>query len=173
MTTGAGVLWRQGYRPFFLLAALLAAGGIPLWLAAYAGWLEVTTYFAAGAWHAHEMLFGYTMAVLAGFLLIGTGGWRVAVLAAVWLAGRMVLLVPDALPGWMIATVDLAFLPMLIGLRRPAFWKAMKWPTGMFPGLLTASTLANLLFHLEPLGILPDGCWSLHAARRPLPDVAW
>src|SRR3546814_2516507 len=62
-------LFRQGFRPFFLAAGLWAAAAVPLWLLAFHGGLAVPTAFAPAAWHAHEMIFGYAAAVVAGFLL--------------------------------------------------------------------------------------------------------
>jgi uncharacterized protein involved in response to NO len=62
-------LLAYGFRPFFLLAALFAALAIPLWLAAYVGAVTPKAPLPASLWHGHEMLFGYTLAVVAGFLL--------------------------------------------------------------------------------------------------------
>jgi hypothetical protein len=59
-------LLRLGFRPFYLLASLFAALSVPLWALQYAGWLHAV-YLPGPLWHAHEMLFGFTMAVAAGF----------------------------------------------------------------------------------------------------------
>lgn len=86
-----------GFRPFFLLGALWAALAMALWVAMLAGKLTLPTAFDPVSWHAHEFLFGYLGAIIAGFLLTAvpnwTGrlpvtGWPLAGLVAAWLAGR-------------------------------------------------------------------------------------
>src|ERR1043166_7497429 len=62
-----------GFRPFSLLASIFAALSIPLWAMQYAGWLPGSPL--GPLWHAHEMLFGFTMAVVAGFLLTAVRNW--------------------------------------------------------------------------------------------------
>ena len=65
----------KGFRPFFLLAAAYAAAIVPLWLLALAGMVRSTDYLAGSVWHAHEMIFGFAVAVIAGFLLTAVGNW--------------------------------------------------------------------------------------------------
>ena len=60
-----------GFRPFYLLAGAYAALAVPLWTLQYAGWLSGANFL----WHAHEMLFGYAFAVIAGFLLTAVRAW--------------------------------------------------------------------------------------------------
>lgn len=88
------VLFALGFRPFYLLAALYAALSVPLWAAQYAGWLPGP----GPLWHAHEMIFGYAFAVIAGFLLTAVRNWtgrptpagaRLAAIAALWIAARL------------------------------------------------------------------------------------
>jgi uncharacterized protein involved in response to NO len=150
-----------GFRPFYLAGAAAALVLLPLWLAVYAGLLTLPLADPL-AWHAHEMLFGFGAAIIAGFLLTAVRNWTgaetprhlpLAGLVAVWLAGR---LAPFVLPGWPAALIDLAFLPLLaLALARPIL--AMKvrqasqrpWLPLVVLGLLTG---ANLLQHLGMLG---------------------
>ena len=83
-----------GFRPFYLLAGAYAALAVPLWALQYAGWLPG----ASPLWHAHEMLFGYAFAVIAGFLLTAVRAWTarptpsgapLAAIAGLWLAARL------------------------------------------------------------------------------------
>jgi uncharacterized protein involved in response to NO len=85
-----------GFRPFFFLAALHAGLAIPLWLGAYLGGFEIGGPCGGLQWHAHEMLFGYLSAVIAGFILTAIPNWTgrlplsgmpLAVLVGLWLAG--------------------------------------------------------------------------------------
>ena len=88
-------LWSLGFRPFYLLASIFAAVSILVWIAEYAGWLPVG-YLRNPVWHAHEMLFGYTTAVIAGFLFTAGRNWTgqatptgrlLAGYALLWFAG--------------------------------------------------------------------------------------
>lgn len=90
-----GALLALGFRPLYLLAGVYAALSVPLWAAQYAGWLPG----ANPLWHAHEMLFGYAFAVIAGFLLTAVRAWTsratpsgaaLAGIAALWIAARLV-----------------------------------------------------------------------------------
>ena len=95
-------LWNLGFRPFYLLASLFTAFSVLLWVAQYSG-LPTPVYRHGPVWHAHEMLFGYTAAVIAGFLLTAvrnwtnqptpTGVWLMA-LVMLWLVGRVLMLTP-------------------------------------------------------------------------------
>ncbi|HEY8431252.1 MAG TPA: NnrS family protein [Sandaracinaceae bacterium] len=115
-------LLAKGFRPFFLLAALWAAAAVPLWLVVQAGRADVGAYFVPAYWHAHEMVFGYAAAVVAGFLLTAASNWTgretatgalLLALAVLWIAGRAALLASSALPEGLVAAVNLAFLPAL------------------------------------------------------------
>jgi len=84
-----------GFRPLYLAAGLYAALSVPVWALQYAGWLPPAPPF----WHAHEMLFGYAFAVIAGFLLTAVRNWTgrptpsgapLAAIAALWVAARLV-----------------------------------------------------------------------------------
>ncbi len=163
---GGFALFALGFRPFFLAAGVSALVFLGLWLALWRGVVPAGGYFALVEWHAHEMLFGYTAAVIAGFLLtavknwtgmaVPTGRW-LAVIFAIWLLGRLLVLVPGV-PGWLVAAVDLAFIP-LVGwaLWRP-LWYGRNKANRMFLLIFSGMTLANLLMHLDVAGVVP-GLW--------------
>ena len=67
-------LWNLGFRPFYLLASLFSAISILLWAIQYSGYLPFA-YLQGPVWHGHEMIFGYTIAVIAGFLLTAVRVW--------------------------------------------------------------------------------------------------
>lgn len=151
-------LLQKGFRPFFLLASLFAALAIPLWLAMLAG--ELTPPGAVGTrWHAHEMLFGYTVAVIAGFLLTAVENWTkrptlrgapLLGLALLWVAGRVAVALGNSLLETVALVSDLAFLPMLaVALARPLIAARNQRNYG-FLGLLTLLFVANTLSWLGP-----------------------
>lgn len=149
-----------GFRPFFLLAGIASVVLLGLWLVIWQGLLPVPGYYPLITWHAHEMLFGYTVAVIAGFLLTAARNWsgvdtatgiRLAGLAAVWLAGRVLPFIPQ-LPDWSVAMVDLAFLPLLGLSLVPALFASGNKGNRLLLVLLLVMTGANALVHLELLG---------------------
>ncbi len=162
-----------GFRPFYLAGAAAALVLLPLWLAVFTGWLALPLADPL-AWHAHEMLFGFGAAIIAGFLLTAVRNWTgaetprhlpLAGLVALWLAGR---LAPFLLPGWPAALIDLAFLPVLaLTLARPILAMQVRkasqrpWLPLVVLSLLTG---ANLLQHLGSL----DAAENLLAAGRAL-----
>ena len=68
-------LFAMGFRAFFALAGLSALAFIALWNRMSNGSLHIDNYFPASLWHAHEMLLGYSTAVIAGFLLTAVRNW--------------------------------------------------------------------------------------------------
>ncbi len=156
-------LWQLGFRPFYLLASSFAALSITLWAAQLAGWLD-HAYLAGPLWHAHEMLFGFVLAVVVGFLFTAGRNWAnrptpsgatLAALAALWLAARILVLTPW---GWAAAAVNVAFpLAAALALAIP-FWKARNRRNYFFVGLLVLMALASGAIHGSQLGV-----WSLPA----------
>ncbi|WP_207061570.1 NnrS family protein [Motiliproteus sp. SC1-56] len=157
-------LFYLGFRPFFGLGALAAVVLILLWLPYYHGHLSLNGYFTPVAWHAHEMLYGYALAIIAGFLLTAvrnwTGekvpsGWPLVGLVAVWLAGRLLCTLDLGQPGWLTALVDIAFAPLVIlALARPLL--AARAPRNLaFLVILALFALGNSLMHMAALGENP------------------
>lgn len=134
---------QTGFRPFFLVAALAAVVEIPLWVLRLTGVLPPVSV----AWHAHEMVFGFSAAVIAGFLLTAVRHWTqhstasglpLLALVLCWLLGR----VND--------TADLFFLPILaVCVARPIVL-ARQWRQLLIVLALVALCAANAVFHAFP-----------------------
>lgn len=159
-----------GFRPFFLGAGLYAVVGMAAWLAwigLHAAGGEVTGIdggFAPYLWHAHEMLFGYAGAAVAGFLLTATPGWSgrkpvsgrpLAALFAAWLAGRAAVWLAAFLPAALVTAVDLGFWIFLFAVvsRTLAGGKPRNFA---FLAVLALVVAANAMVHLERLGLTAD-----------------
>jgi uncharacterized protein involved in response to NO len=174
MTAARGLaLFGRGFRPFFALAALQAVGSVLYWLAILFGLAPAPAWLSHSLWHAHEMIFGFVAAAAAGFLLTAAPTWTqsrplsgapLALLAALWLAGRAAMALAGVLPLPWVALVDVAFLPSLaFAIGRPILAARQVRNYG-FPALLTALALANLGAHAEALGLAPGlGAATLHA----------
>jgi uncharacterized protein involved in response to NO len=159
-------VFNLGFRPLFLLAGVFATLIIPLWLAILTGLWPTPTYLGPVGWHSHEMLFGYTMAVMAGFLLTAVRNWTnlptptgplLAGLALLWLTARFALVSTAVVPAWLVAVIDLAFLPAVAGVLLPPLWRSRNRRNIAFPFILLALTGANLVIHLQALGVLALG----------------
>jgi uncharacterized protein involved in response to NO len=159
---GGFALFSLGFRPFFLAAAIFAVAFMGLWLTTLLGVLRAPAGLSPVAWHGHEMLFGYAVAVIAGFLLTATQNWtgvpmpkggRLAALFALWLAGRLLPYLP--LPCFAAAMVDLLFLPaVLAAVLRPVL-KLKQARNYAFSVMLLGLAAANVLFHAAALGFNP------------------
>lgn len=158
-----------GFRPFFLSAGIYAVVMLALWLRVLQGDLD-TGSLPPLIWHGHEMLFGFAVAVIAGFLLTAAQNWTgirtpsgppLAALFLLWLAGRLSFLVPG-LPPALVALIDLSFLPILALVLALPILKAKQLHNYPFPLMLLALTAANALVHAESLG------WTLDTASTGL-----
>lgn len=156
------VLLALGFRPFFLAAGISAIVLLSLWIMVWSGNLSPSGYYGFINWHSHEMLFGYTTAVIAGFLLTAVRNWTgvntpagtpLALLGLLWLAGRVAPLASGIAPDIIITIIDLAFLPALALAITPALWQGKQKVNRIFVPLLMVMAIANLLVHLQTLGI--------------------
>ncbi|MEM7498948.1 MAG: NnrS family protein [Pseudomonadota bacterium] len=172
MTSLFRILTGDGFRIFFLAGALFALFSMiawATWLGVHAaGGMVIRTPFAAAPhhWHAHEMIFGYAGAVLGGFFLTAVPSWTgapaarrgyLSLAAAVWLAGRLAVLWSNALDPWLVAAVDLAFLPFLAAKIAAQLARRPKPQNLMLAGLLALVWSGNLLVHLDWTGVIRDG----------------
>jgi uncharacterized protein involved in response to NO len=153
-------LWALGFRPFYFLAAAYASLSVLLWVLEYAGWLPVP-FLEAPTRHAHEMLFGYAFAVIAGFLFTAvrnwtdrptpTGGWLAAIVA-LWIAARIAVLFGGPV---LAGVLNLAFpVAVAIGIAIPMA-RSRNRRNYFFVPLLVAVGFAALAVHLAVMGVLP------------------
>ncbi|PYG33350.1 NnrS family protein [Pelagimonas varians] len=165
--SGLKRLLSAGYRVFFLLAGVFAMLAILVWdiWQASNGGFDLPVAQAPHLWHAHEMIFGYGSAAVAGFLLTAAPSWSksgpepwtfFAASSGLWLAGRLVMFWSGALPVGLVALIDLLFLPILAGRILQTLLKRPK-PQQLI--LLVAIMIfwsGNLLVHLEWTGVTQD-----------------
>jgi uncharacterized protein involved in response to NO len=152
-------LWNLGFRPFYLLASVFAALSVALWACEYAGYLPAA-YLRVPIWHGHEMLFGYVLAVVTGFLFTAVRNWTgqstptgalLAAYAALWVAGRVLVLTPYTVAA---AFVNAAFpLAVAVGIGIPLVRSGNR-RNYFFIALLGVLSVTTLAVHLSFLGIL-------------------
>lgn len=147
-----------GFRPFFLAAGLYAVLMMALWLLVLNG-AVIPGELLPLVWHGHEMVFGFAVSVIAGFLLTAAQNWTglrtpsgrpLAALFLLWLAGRLGFLIPG-LPTGLVALIDLAFLPVLAVTLAVPILRTKQLHNYPFPILLLALAAANALVHADAL----------------------
>ena len=159
-------LFSYGFRPFFLGAGVFAVITMSIWIA----WISLQgppwAMFGSSpfAWHAHEMIFGFAAAAVAGFLLTAVPNWTGALplsgpplvlLFGVWLAGRIAMLAAGVIGTVFAAGIDLCFLPLLgVSAARQLFIKPAARNL-LLLAILAAMLGANVAYHLANTGLWP------------------
>jgi len=158
--TGIRRLEKMGFAPFFLAATLTGMAGVPVWVATYLGIEGPWSGMTAPHWHGHEMIFGYALAVLGGYLLTKVTWRTLLALFAAWAAGRAAGLAGEALPPGISALAAVAYPAVLAFYAGAPFLRAAKQLRSAVPGLLLAAFLiAELIFQAGVLGLVPGGTW--------------
>lgn len=152
----------QGFRPFFLSAAVWSAAALATWTVVFVTGGILPSRFDPLTWHIHEMIFGFVMAAVAGFLLTAIPNWTgrlpvqgppLAVLCGCWLLGRIVCLTSAPLPLPLVIGADLAFAIALLAVIAREIVAGRNWRNLAVLGPVTVLGVANLLMHLESGGV--------------------
>lgn len=184
---------RTGFRPFFFGAALHACFALVVWIGTLHGAPILRTRFTGSDWHSHEMVFGYTLAVVAGFLLTAVRNWsggretakgsRLGILFAAWVAGRVTGAASATMPWWIPAVLDVAF-PFAAGIviagplwaaRRRADLGFSVWfaAMGLLSGVAhvaTARGVEGVTAHVSTLGVALTMLLIVVIAGRIIPN---
>jgi uncharacterized protein involved in response to NO len=164
-------LFNLGFRPFFLGAGAFATIALLIWMGIYTfGW-RLQPFGSAQTWHGHEMIYGYALAVIAGFLLTAVKNWTglqtasglpLSLLFLLWLAGRLLPFVTAEIQ--LVAVVDNLFILMLmLSIALPVVRKR-QWQHLTILLILLLLLVFNLVFYAGLLGYLPQGVtWGLYS----------
>lgn len=165
--TGPAIL-SYGFRPFFLLAGGYAVLAMALWLLVLAG-LNAPLALPPTSWHAHELLFGFAGAGLAGFLLTAVPNWTsrpppkgvpLVLLAALWLLGRIATTFGAGAPPLLLAVLNLAFPMAVVGFAARAVLAAGNRRNYPVLAVLALFPLAAVLSWAEAWGL--PAPWAAH-----------
>jgi uncharacterized protein involved in response to NO len=159
-------LFSQGFRPFFLAAALWAPVSLCIWLAEFSGFVALPTNFVGSAWHAHEMIFGFATAAMAGYLMTAVPNWTgrmplqglpLAMLFGLWCAGRLATAVSAWIGAVAAAVLDLAFPTALILVICREIYVGRNWRNLPIIAAVSLLLLANAATHLGSIELWADG----------------
>ncbi len=155
-------LLRLGFRPFFLLGALYSAFAIPMWVWMFQNGQPTMLNVPALWWHVHEMIFGFSMAIVAGFVLTAVQTWtnvpgtksrQLALLVILWIAPRVLLWTPT--PLWVVSSLEALFLLVVayeVGFR---VYRAKGWRNLFFVPLFLLAIVANFAAYATIKGMPP------------------
>ena len=175
MRSEVPVILELAFRPFFLCASLWGALALALWIAILMAGVALPSRFDPLTWHIHEMLFGFALAVIAGFMLTAIPNWtgrppirggRLAWLAILWLLGRIACLMSALIPLRLAAAIDLAFPVALCVVAAREIIAGRNWRNLAIPVPIAVLAAADLLMYLEVAGVaVPTGLgWRLGLA---------
>jgi len=164
----------MGFRPFFLGAAVFATLSMLLWagvyLFAFAVPIDNVTMYE---WHAHEMFFGYALAVIAGFLLTSVRTWTrlptahgliLLLLFLLWAVPRMLFMFGTSYIEYA-AIFDITFALCLSTLLALRIVQAKQWKQLGIIAILLLITASNIVFFLGVFGLVKQGVtWGIYAA---------
>lgn len=144
------------YRPLFLGGTLFSIVALGWWVHFWLNPFDWQPYGGAVWWHAHEMLFGFGVAIVSGFLLTTvaswTGvkalqGWPLLALAMVWLLGRLLVAFGGGLPEGVVMAADLLYLLLASAAMAYPIIRSRRWRHLVFLPMLITMTLLNGLSH--------------------------
>jgi uncharacterized protein involved in response to NO len=149
-------IFAYGFRSSFLLAGLAGLLLIPLWALSFLFGMPLGTGWQPTLWHGHEMLFGFIVSAIAGFLLTAVPSWTgqkgfagppLVILALLWVSARVLIASSALWPVWLTAGVDLAFLPVLAALLARSLLREVNRNTPLL-AVLVLLWLVDITFHL-------------------------
>jgi uncharacterized protein involved in response to NO len=167
-------LFNMGFRPFFLGAGIFAVLSMGWWGAVFRFGQQIPLNgLTPSQWHAHEMIYGYALAVIAGFLLTATRNWTgmatlsgksLAFAFACWGLARVLLLGGTSFIV-AAAVADLLFVAMVIGGCAVPIVRARQWRQIAIVSKLILLGIGNALFYAALMGWHEEALrWSIHGA---------
>ncbi|MBE3874366.1 short-chain dehydrogenase [Vibrio parahaemolyticus] len=153
---------RLGFRPFFLFGSIYAIVAIALWVWMFQTGQPNALAVPALWWHVHEMLFGFSMAIVVGFVLTAVQNWTgingtkhyaLLVIFGLWLAPRILLWTP--VPLWLTSSIEAVFLLFVayeVGIR---VYRAKGWRNLFFVPLFLLAIFANFASYATIKGMPP------------------
>lgn len=167
----------MGFRPMFLAAGTWSALAASLWLGALGGVIEIPSQFSPTQWHAHEMIFGFALAAIGGFLLTAIPNWTgrapvqgvpLALLFAAWVLGRAAVTFSAETGPAVAAVLDLAYPVALTAIAFREIAAGGNRRNLPVAGIVSVFVLANVLVHCEAMGWAETGSLGLRLAIATL-----
>ncbi len=158
-------IFEWAFRPFFILASLFLIGALVFWLLVLQGVAFTPEAITPSDWHAHEMIYGFGSAALAGFILTAVPSWtntahtkgiKLQALVGIWLLGRLTIAGLDYLPLSFSIVINMAFPLYLSYLVIGPLWQDIEKKHVVFIFVLSLFGGAQLATYLGWLGVGSD-----------------
>lgn len=157
-----------GFRIFFIGAGLFAVISIFMWMCIYSfGFQVIFKNISVMQWHAHEMIYGFSMAVVAGFLLTAVNNWtgvqtlfgyKLLMLFLCWFLSRIFMLFGTSFIVYA-AVSDLIFMIFLMFALAVPIIKVKQWKQMGILSKVILLLVGNSLFYLGTFGYLDNGVY--------------
>lgn len=130
------------------------------------GWHPRVMTLPQTVWHAHEMVYGYGMAVIAGFLLTAVRNWTgvqtisgtpLLLLFLLWLAGRLLFVAGNSEMLQLAAVTDGLFGIGLVAAILIPVVKVKQWKQLGIVSKIVLLIVSNMVFYAGIFGLLEDG----------------
>lgn len=171
-------LWRSGFRPFFLCGTVYAPLALALWFGARQGAWSLGGVAPLPLWHAHELIYGFAAAIVAGVLLTALPSWTgaaelrgtpLAALTGLWLAGRLAALAATLVPEALAMILDCAFFVALAAMLAPVLGSGRRRLFLWTLPPLFALAIGNVLYYSAlGRGAEAEAQWALRLALHAL-----
>ena len=166
-------IFQLGFRIFFLSGALFTVIALFLWGSQIFHGTAFHPFGDSFWWHSHEMVFGFSSAIIAGFLLTAVQTWtgipsvkgrNLSFLFIIWLIARLLLLFPGDIPQLVISTIDLSFIPLVAFALGYPIIRIKQWRNLVFIPILLLLFVENFIMHrglwLEQASMTRDAAWA-------------
>eukprot|EP01026_Neomeris_dumetosa_P004015 TRINITY_DN11079_c0_g1_i4.p1 TRINITY_DN11079_c0_g1~~TRINITY_DN11079_c0_g1_i4.p1 ORF type:complete len:403 (-),score=-18.03 TRINITY_DN11079_c0_g1_i4:342-1550(-) len=167
-------IWRQAFRPLFLFGSVFSSIALACWALFLSGKLSFQPYGGAFFWHGHEMLFGFVVAIVIGFLLTAVQNWTglrathglaLKILFTLWLCARILLFAGIEQLKWLAAITDIGFLLLAAVFMAQLVVKAGNTRNLFFVPILIILAASNAVTHYSVLFQQPAYFqWGMHSA---------
>lgn len=152
-------LWHSAFRPFYLFGVLYGLGVMGLWTLTTLGMIDfIPPLYSLSLWHGHEMVFGFSGAVVVGFVLTALPGWagteeigggRLALLVLLWFLGRIAVYCDGFIPAYVVLLLDSSLYFVATIMVLPGLLRAEnKYYLTLLPIFLMLC-IGNVIFHLS------------------------
>ncbi|GIW22649.1 MAG: heme transporter CcmB [Candidatus Sericytochromatia bacterium] len=157
-------LWQIAFRPFFLFGSIYSIFIVYFWISFYSGNFKINNYYNVVNWHAHEMIFGFVIAIVTGFIFTASANWtakeplkffRLKLLFFFWIVPRILSFICKE-KNIIIMFFDLFFYLLLIYYLYNYFSIENQRKNRIFILLFFFIFISNFIIHLEIFGFLEN-----------------